>query len=112
MSSPFRRGTFAFYGGILPCVQTMIADLNEATCSHDLAGGTGKKAKDAGENGDTCSICLDTFGTSTDGSSPKLAIIMLPKCKHRFHEICIMSVSVFLVKHIDESDANVVLLVA
>ncbi|KAI4173917.1 MAG: hypothetical protein LQ343_002685 [Gyalolechia ehrenbergii] len=35
-----------------------------------------------------CSICHDTLGD--DGVSAKLAMIILPDCKHCFHEVCIM----------------------
>ncbi|KAL8767149.1 MAG: hypothetical protein Q9209_006240 [Squamulea sp. 1 TL-2023] len=31
-----------------------------------------------------CSICQDTLG-------PNLAVVVLPNCKHRFHEICIQT---------------------
>ncbi|KAL9023024.1 MAG: hypothetical protein Q9196_007424, partial [Gyalolechia fulgens] len=75
MHTPFERMPGLNYGTVASCTQIMIEKFNNAAkLVTGQAGG--------------CSICHDTLGD--DGVSAKLAMTVIPDCKHCFHEICIM----------------------
>ncbi|KAL8942984.1 MAG: hypothetical protein Q9216_001340 [Gyalolechia sp. 2 TL-2023] len=75
MHTPFERLPEPNYGAVAPCTRFMIKQFNDA-------------ARLATGQAGNCSICHDTLGG--DGVSAKLVVTVLPRCKHRFHEVCIM----------------------
>ncbi|KAI4127359.1 MAG: hypothetical protein LQ338_003235 [Usnochroma carphineum] len=61
----------------MPCITNLIRNFNAAFEKTSASSGN-------------CAICHDTLGDSGGGASPELALTVLPGCKHRFHEICLM----------------------
>ncbi|KAL8754219.1 MAG: hypothetical protein Q9184_005178, partial [Pyrenodesmia sp. 2 TL-2023] len=77
METPFNRGSFTTYSGMMQCIFDTIWDFNQA---HDGTSGTSTD----------CSICHGSMGFAEGGASIKLAMTVLSYCKHRFHESCLM----------------------
>ncbi len=73
MDSPFQRSHHLSYAAVAPCMMATMSQFNRA-------------AEEATQQADACecSICHDTLG-------PNLADVLLPGCKHRFHELCIQT---------------------
>ncbi|KAL8801222.1 MAG: hypothetical protein Q9182_004616 [Xanthomendoza sp. 2 TL-2023] len=78
MYTPFEQGPDVRYSGVAVCTYETIKRFNAAS----------KRATDA--DGLGCSICQDTMGLPEGKSSANLSIVVLEKCKHQFHEICLM----------------------
>ncbi|KAL8664642.1 MAG: hypothetical protein Q9202_002912 [Teloschistes flavicans] len=72
------------YGSVTPCVLNFIREVNRATETYE------EQTKHTGE-GDICAICHDTVGAQADGEKALLYMIALPRCGHRFHELCLLN---------------------
>ncbi|KAL8833887.1 MAG: hypothetical protein Q9170_004034 [Blastenia crenularia] len=66
------------YSALEPSISLLIGGLNRAT---------EQAVRQNIKDGDECSICHDSLNIE---DPTKLAMVTLPKCGHRFHEICIM----------------------
>lgn len=77
MEKPFHLGSFTSYSGIMDCILHVIWNSNEAQDEMD------------GLITD-CWICHGAMGFIEGSASIKLAMTVLPCCKHRFHESCLM----------------------
>ncbi|KAL8752509.1 MAG: hypothetical protein Q9184_005709 [Pyrenodesmia sp. 2 TL-2023] len=80
MYTPFNREVETRYGAVRCCVQNHIDDFNRAV--------TEATEEPTGEDVN-CAICHDSLASS-DGGTPKLAMLSLPDCGHKFHEVCLM----------------------
>lgn len=69
MDSPYQRSSHLSYAAVAPCMMAIMSQFNQAAQQADSC---------------ECSICHDTLG-------PNLAVVVLPGCKHRFHELCIQT---------------------
>lgn len=79
MSSPCGLGITESYSGAMHCILVTLQDFNSAVVFPR-----------ADEECGSCAICNDTLSSPGHLANKPPTTIMLPACKHRFHEICIL----------------------